>query len=171
MAMQAWAREMARYNRWQNVTLYALTDQISDSERKRDRGMFFESIHHTLDHILMVDTRLAGMVETGSPAVEPFKPRKLVHAEYAALAAARRSMDEHLIDMADGHDDAWFEKSCEFASPLTGQPRQLPRHFYLVQLFNHATHHRSQVTAVLQTLGLDYGSTDLPMHPDTIYAT
>ena len=171
MAMQAWAREMARYNRWQNATLYRLTDQLSDTGRRQGREMFFGTIHHTLDHILMVDTRLAGMVESGTPANEPFQPRKLIHSDYALLAKARNVLDERLIHMADGHDDAWFEEVFAFISPLSRQPRQLPRYFYLSQLFNHATHHRSQVTAVLHTFGLDYGSTDLPMNPDTIYAT
>ena len=171
MAMQAWAREMARYNRWQNATLYRLTDQLSDTERRQGREMFFGSIHHTLDHILMVDTRLAVMVESGAPANEPFQPRKLIYPEYALLAKARQILDERLIRMADGHDDAWFDEEFAFTSLLSGQPRLLPRHFYLGQLFNHATHHRSQVTAVLHTLRLDYASTDLPMNPDTIYAT
>jgi len=169
MGMQAWAREMARYNQWQNQALFALTDPMGDVERKSDRGLFFHSIHRTLDHILMVDTRLAGMVETGQRPDEPFQPEKTVHTDYAQLSKARREMDMRLLTLADGHDDDWFDDVFEFASPISGQQRKLPRHFYLVQLFNHATHHRSQVTACLHGMGVDYGVTDLPMNPLSIY--
>jgi uncharacterized damage-inducible protein DinB len=32
-------------------------------------------------------------------------------------------------------------------------------------MFNHQTHHRSQVTAMLRQMGIDYGNTDLPANP------
>ena len=38
---------MARYSRWMNERLYALLAQIDDTERKRDRGAFFGSMHGT----------------------------------------------------------------------------------------------------------------------------
>jgi len=39
------------------------------------------------------------------------------------------------------------------------------RGFMMVQLFNHQTHHRSQVTCELHKLGLEYGCTDMPYNP------
>ncbi|MGD1883431.1 MAG: DinB family protein [Paracoccaceae bacterium] len=35
----------------------------------------------------------------------------------------------------------------------------------IVQLFNHQTHHRSQVTFALHALGVNYGPTDIPWRP------
>ncbi|WP_245259128.1 DinB family protein [Salinarimonas rosea] len=40
-----------------------------------------------------------------------------------------------------------------------------PRALYLMQMFNHQTHHRAQVTAALHRVGVDYGSTDLWFRP------
>jgi uncharacterized damage-inducible protein DinB len=34
-------RFLAEYNRWFNGRLYAVCEQLSDEERKRDRGAFF----------------------------------------------------------------------------------------------------------------------------------
>ena len=57
-------RVLARYNKWMNDKIYACAAQLSDEERKRDRGAFFKSIHATLNHILWADQiwlhRLAG---------------------------------------------------------------------------------------------------------------
>src|ERR1700729_2803192 len=46
---------LARYNRWMNLKLYAIASQLTDEERKRDRGAFFKSIHGTLNHLLLSD--------------------------------------------------------------------------------------------------------------------
>ncbi|YAF94156.1 MAG: DinB family protein [Nodularia sp. CChRGM 3473] len=32
-------------------------------------------------------------------------------------------------------------------------------------MFNHQTHHRSQITSELHKMGIDYGCTDLPYNP------
>jgi uncharacterized damage-inducible protein DinB len=36
-------------------------------------------------------------------------------------------------------------------------------------MFNHETHHRSQVTSALTQMGIDYGNTDLPYNPLSQY--
>ncbi len=49
------ARLMAQYNQWMNEKLYAASAQLTDAERKQDRGAFFESLHGTLNHLLYGD--------------------------------------------------------------------------------------------------------------------
>ena len=59
-----YVQRMARYNRWQNQNLYGVADSLADTERRRERGAFFGSIHATLNHLLWADrawmNRLAG---------------------------------------------------------------------------------------------------------------
>jgi uncharacterized damage-inducible protein DinB len=45
-----YARAMASYNRWMNKRIYEACSTLSDKERKRDVGVFFKSIHGTLNH-------------------------------------------------------------------------------------------------------------------------
>lgn len=49
------AQMMARYNRWQNNSLYEAEEGIDDRQRREDRGVFFGSLHVTLAHILWAD--------------------------------------------------------------------------------------------------------------------
>jgi uncharacterized damage-inducible protein DinB len=44
----------------------------------------------------------------------------------------------------------------------TGQPRVLPMSGALLHVFNHATHHRGQITAAISMLGFEYQPIDLP---------
>ena len=64
-----YVQRMARYNRWQNQNLYGVADALADTERRRDRGAFFGSIHATLNHLLWADRiwmhRLAGTPQAG----------------------------------------------------------------------------------------------------------
>jgi hypothetical protein len=50
-----YCRTMADYNAWQNESLLAAADGLSDVARKKDRGAFFSSIAGTLSHLLWAD--------------------------------------------------------------------------------------------------------------------
>ncbi|HCW65777.1 MAG TPA: damage-inducible protein DinB, partial [Thalassospira lucentensis] len=69
MTFDDYGHVMARYNRWQNDVLFKLCDQIGDDERRRDRGMFFKSIHATLNHLVHIDIRILGIMKTGEAPV------------------------------------------------------------------------------------------------------
>ena len=43
--------------------------------------------------------------------------------------------------------------------------RSLPRWMLAVNLFNHQTHHRGQITTLMKQLGVDPGTTDIPWLP------
>lgn len=45
----------ARYSQWVNQRLYHACAGLTEDERKRDRGVFFHSIHGTWNHLLLGD--------------------------------------------------------------------------------------------------------------------
>ena len=69
-----YCRLLARYNQWMNERLYAIAGDLPDSERKRDRGAFFGSIHRTLNHILWGDRIWLGRF-TGTPYTIAARPQ------------------------------------------------------------------------------------------------
>lgn len=154
------AIELSRYNQWQNEKLYGIVAQLPAGEATRDRGMFFGDIVATLDHILMVETHLFGYIQGVAPP--PFDPKRRIETEFDNLRAARIGFDARLRLACESADPAWFGE--EIVAP---SGRRLPRSFWWSQLFNHATHHRSQVTSELTHMGIDYGNTDMPYNPLT----
>ena len=53
--MLARYRMFAGYNAWCNERLYEAAAQIPDAEYRADRGVYFRSLHGTLNHLLVGD--------------------------------------------------------------------------------------------------------------------
>lgn len=158
------AQTMARYNRWQNRSLYREAGKLSDDDRKSPRGAFFGSVHATLSHLLFGDQ--VWMHRFGHPD----KPRAKsipdsVHAypDWAELTAARAAFDEVIIAWADGLDPAWLAGALTWTPPALGTPLTKPRWLLVTHLFNHQTHHRGQVHCLLTGFGMKPDDTDLPL--------
>jgi uncharacterized damage-inducible protein DinB len=167
-ATKSWALEMALYNTWQNEKLYGICDGLDDAERKRDRGLFFGAIHRTLDHILMVDRVLWDFTLSGAPP-SAFDPNAKITDDYPALRAERTAFDTMVLDKIRLQPKTWLDEVVSYHHPRLGRERSHPRQFTLMQMFNHGTHHRSQVTSALHAMGIDCGNTDLPYNPLSQY--
>ena len=159
MVTPAYARTMARYNRWMNERLYEAAAGIPDAERKRDVGAFFKSIHGTLNHLLLADNVWMGRFE--GPAFVPVSLAQELHADFEALRAARAAVD--------GRIEAWAAKltgqdlagALRYTSIVNPAPRTCPMDLAVAHFFNHQTHHRGQLTTLLMQRGIDPGVTDL----------
>ncbi|MBM5571225.1 MULTISPECIES: DinB family protein [Deefgea] len=154
---------MAAYNQWQNEQVYTAALQLSDEQRKADRGAFFKSIHSTLNHILWGDlmwlSRFIGETLISSPSGED------VYADFAELHAARVALDARLIAWADSVTEAWLNEPVTWTSKIYGFTQTIPRWVQVQHFFNHQTHHRGQVGTLLKQYGIDVGITDLPLLP------
>ncbi|MEQ8268469.1 MAG: DinB family protein [Parvibaculum sp.] len=155
------AIEMSRYNQWQNEKLYGIVAALPAGEAARPRGMFFGDIVSTLDHILMVETHLFGYIQDGAMPTA-FDPLRRIETEFENLRAARIGMDARIRLACESAAPSWFDEIIVMPSG-----RRLPRSFWWAQMFNHGTHHRSQVTSALTHMGVDYGNTDMPYNPLT----
>jgi len=164
-------RFLARYNRWFNQRLYAACEQLSDEERKRDRGAFFGSIHGTLNHLVWGDQlwlkRFAtqgmsfpaldgGLLALPQGAVH----ETVVHAQWGALRAQRERLDEAIENWVRDMPPGFLLQTMRYANSK-GTRREHPAWQAMTHFFNHQTHHRGQVTALLAQAGIDPGVTDL----------
>ncbi|MFK7915606.1 MAG: DinB family protein [Pseudomonadales bacterium] len=163
MITAAYCQTMARYNIWMNTKLYELCTTMTDADRKQDRGAFFGSIHHTLNHILYGDLAFMSRF-TGDPKQVPDFGVDL-HDDFAALTKARYALDTRIAAWSETLDSEWLEQSLTYTSKADGSTRTVVHWVLVTHMFNHATHHRGQVTTLLAQMGLDPGSTDLPFMP------
>lgn len=149
-------RCMGLYNRWQNDLLYAACAKLDEEQRAGDHGLFFRSIQRTLDHITLVDDVILDMVRRGQ--LTELDVNQVRISDFAELRGYRTELDEEIQDLHHQFDTRWL-------SGKASSKFRFSRGLQLTQMFNHQTHHRSQITAQLHRLGVDYGPTDLPKCP------
>lgn len=155
---------MAAYNRWMNGKLYACAAQLSDAQRKEDRGAFFKSVHGTLNHLLYGD--LAWLYRFTGRSLDGLDPAAGLYDDFERLQQRRLELDAELSDWAANLTPQWLAADFTYYSQAYAAHFTRPAWLLVVHLFNHETHHRGQITTLLSQLGVDVGATDLPVMPD-----
>ena len=153
---------MATYNQWMNQKLYAVCADIPDRERKSDRGAFFKSINGTLNHILIGD-----LIWLGRFTQQPFlaKLDQELYSDLNELLAERERLDLVIIDWSKNLTPSWLNETLTYTNS-SGYTRTLPHWLLTTHMFNHQTHHRGQLTTLLNQMGYNPGVTDLPAMPE-----
>jgi uncharacterized damage-inducible protein DinB len=154
-------RTFARYNAWANERLLAAASGLSEVDYRADRGAYFRSVHGTLSHILVGD-RIWMRRLTGEGPV-PDRLDAILHDDRDELAAARRREDARIIAYVDGLDEAALAAMVPYRN-MADEAFEQPVAVILAHLFNHQTHHRGQIHAMLTGLGREAPALDLIHH-------
>ena len=151
---------LARYNVWATQRLLDRhVANLSNDEYRRDVGLFFKSVHGTLNHLLLTDRHL--WFERFAHGVSP--NRKLdeeVHGDRAQLDAALRAAVRAWIPVIESWDERRFDAALTYTS-TAGVTRAVPFAAALSHAFNHGTHHRGQISAAITMLGHECPELDL----------
>lgn len=162
---------LARYNRWQNSNLLGAADRIGAVERARDRGAFFGSIERTFHHVLWADrmwmSRFGGAVAAPSGGIAQSVE---FDGGWDAFRSARADLDRVILGWARTVTPDWFEGGIRWFSGASGREMNAPKPLAVMHLFNHQTHHRGQIHAMLTAAGERPGDTDIPLMPDAFAA-
>ena len=167
MITPEYVQMMARYNGWQNRSIYGAADTLDDVERRLDRGAFFGSIHNTLGHILWGDTLWMSRFDGWQP---PTDEGGIVIADWEGLKQARIAADARFIDWGVRVTQADLEGDFSWYSGAMRRDFTKSKAVCVMQVFNHQTHHRGQVHAMLTAAGAKPDDTDLPFIPDEYQA-
>lgn len=148
---QAHFLTLARYHAWATRRLLGAVAALDDEAYRRDVGLFFQSVHGTLNHLLVGESLL-------------WFPR-FAHGESPPLAldleaeADRARLAQAVLGGAMAWETAvaaWpaerFDGRIRYTRS-SGEAVDLPFAPTLAHVFNHATHHRGQITAALTVLG------------------
>ena len=150
---------LARYNVWATARLLGAVAAVPDAAYRHDVGLFFRSIHGTLNHLLVGEHLLwfVRFAEGRSPTV----------ALDAEVEPDRAQLDARLREgaarwaplIASFSPDRW-DGTLDYTT-MRGTAASLPFAATLAHVFNHGTHHRGQVTAALTALGQSCPELDL----------
>lgn len=158
------------YNQWMNSKIYESAGSLSAADLTKDRGAFFGSILGTLNHILIGDIiwlkRFAthpscvGSLQEVANLPNPTSLNQIVFDDIGSLSEHRAWLDQQIIswisELTEGDLDFVHSYHNTKGILASKQYSGLVLHF-----FNHQTHHRGQVSALLSQVGADVGVTDL----------
>lgn len=154
MSCSALSRQMhtlAKYNEWATARLLDAVQALPDEGYRRDTGLFFKSIHGTLNHLLVGEHHLWFVrFDQG------ISPRLALDGEMepdrARLDARLREGAARWAPLIDTFPAERWDSMLDYTT-TRGQAVSLPFATTLAHVFNHGTHHRGQVTAALTALG------------------
>jgi len=149
----------ARYGTWAIERLYGAIDRLTEDEYSRAVGLFFKSVHGTLNHLLVAEHHV-----WYPRFAEGISNRIALNAELEADRAALRAK---LIEASRRWGPliaSWptdrFAGTLDYAT-TKGVPQSLPFAITLAHVFNHGTHHRGQITAAVTAMGHEAPELDL----------
>jgi uncharacterized damage-inducible protein DinB len=154
MNISTWHRHFnsqARDHVWATHRLLEAVSRVPAEDYQRDVGLFFKSIHGTLNHMLVAEHLLwyARFSKGASPVlaldteIEPHRER---------LAQAIKGGSANWSQLIASWPAERFDGQLDYRTSQ-GAPLSLPFAATLAHVFNHATHHRGQITAALTAMG------------------
>jgi len=156
----------AKYNQAGNKAIFDILSKISNEEREKDRGSYYGSLSGLLRHVLGGTKFFLGMykVALGDGAAlkalsavdsVPFPAEgKLSESQWKELGSALEAVDLVYVNMAQALTEADMSRPVKI-DWYGGNPASVPLSFMLSQLLVHNTHHRGQISQILDSLKID----------------
>lgn len=166
MITPEYCQTMARYNAWQNTGLREMIPAMSKEDLYQDRGAFFGSIMGTLNHLLWADHLWISRFDGGAGPDLSIAESTDYTPTPAVWAADRFRMDARITLWAESVSAIDLVGDLKWYSGAMKRDFEKPVALCVMQLFNHQTHHRGQVHAMLTAAGRKPNDTDLPFMPE-----
>lgn len=139
-------KKLARNNRLANLRLHEACLRLSADEFVAPPTSFFPTIRATLNHIYLVDLFYIDALRGGALGYAAFAERE-PYADMGALRKAQSLLDDELIAFVDRLQEADLAAIVEVHRADRIQRDRCDD--ILSHLFQHQTHHRGQVHAML----------------------
>lgn len=140
---------LADYQFWANDHLFASLDHLTDEARKSEQDLHFRSIHHTLDHILCANRLWQARLRRQDFKVD----FSVIHQpDWRELKMSLQRECRQFQHWLESQPDVFFELSLSY-SGSDGRTEENWSRDMLTHMFNHAAHHRGQISAVATRLG------------------
>jgi len=157
---------MARFNRWVNARLYDSVAKLSDEQYRKDVGLFFGSVHATLNHLLVGDLIWTRRLRGEPNGVSSLKD--IVHDDFASLRGRRVEEDDRFVAQVDALTLADLDRRIVYRRMIGNGEESILVRQILATLNNHQTHHRGQVHAALTQAGIEPPALDVVFFLDEI---
>jgi len=149
----AYFQTLARYHLWATRRLLAEhVAPLPEADYRRDCGLFFKSIHGTLNHLLVVESRIWLRRFAHGESPQGVSLAAEVEPDRARLAQRLLDTAQQWVDFIQSLPAARLDAPLRYTNSK-GVLMSLPFAPTLAHVFNHGTHHRGQISAALTAMG------------------
>jgi uncharacterized damage-inducible protein DinB len=156
----------AQYNGDANKAITDILDKMTNEDREKNRKSYYKSLSGLYCHLLGGTVFLLGMFKnavSGNAAaqkalkslekVEMFNG-KLTGDQWEKAVAGMKIADKAFLAFVDSLSEEDLKAPVELGW-YNGKPPAVPLYFMLQQLVTHGTHHRGQISQILDSLKID----------------
>jgi uncharacterized damage-inducible protein DinB len=126
------------------MRIYGAALEMPEEQYRRATGVFFGSLHGTLNHLVLTDR--VWMKRLDGKGEHPNQLDAILYENRRELLAARIAEDARLSNLVAGYSEADLAKPVEYQT-TSGKPHTQMLQDILLHLFNHQTHHRGHAHA------------------------
>ncbi|MDR2898535.1 MAG: damage-inducible protein DinB [Spirochaetaceae bacterium] len=167
--------QFAKYNQAANKSVYDLLSTLSNDNREQDRGSFYGSLSGLFRHVMggtyyflttykpsLGDNPAAIQAISAIDSLSEMPEGTLNETQWKELEERLHVVDTAYIAMAE----ALAETDMELPVAIEwygGDPASVPLSFMLNQLLVHNTHHRGQISQILDSLKIENDYSGIPI--------
>ena len=162
-------QNQARYNHRVNREMFAVLAALTGRARRQEAGSWFGSIHGILNHVIICDfnwlKRYRALAPESPVLTDPrLDPPNLswehdLHHSFSGLREDRAMVDERICAWFDAFPAARYDEDFEYQDSV-GNLRHATAGAAFEFLFLHQTHHRGQISQILDSMGLAHSFAD-----------
>lgn len=161
MSMQLNLRILAathlQFHRWANQRILEAARPLSSEQLHKDHSTSFKSVFGTLVHMYQADSAWFGRIHGNPDSQTVTYPPK---ADLAGLAADWFELLDRAVDWSSKLSEAEWNRVIAYKDSR-GTSHQTPVLPIVMQVVNHGSYHRGQVSSLLRQSGVIPPNTDL----------
>ena len=160
---------LARYNERVNREMVAVLVVLTDRARKQEAGSWFGSIHGILNHLIICDLNWLKRYRALSPESPVLTDPRLdppnlswdhnLYDNFAGLREERTIVDERICAWFVEFPASRYDEIFNYRDSA-GNLRRAKAGAAFEFLFYHQTHHRGQISQILDSMGLSNNFAD-----------
>ncbi|MDR1566935.1 MAG: damage-inducible protein DinB [Treponema sp.] len=156
----------AKYNEEADKAVVSILDKLSNDDREKNRKSYYGSLSSLARHVLGGTVFFLGLFKDALPGnaavqkaiaslakVELLKEKKITEDQWKKVVTGFKIADKAYVDFAAALSDTDLETPVKI-NWFKGRS-DVPLSFMLENLIAHGTHHRGQISQILDSLKID----------------
>jgi uncharacterized damage-inducible protein DinB len=155
---------LSKYNAQTNAEMMGILGKLTAEQIAADVRSFFGSVLGLLNHILVVDVMWLKRFCKQFPELDTIKPKlpefqmkglkEIIWPSLAVLKPIRSGVDEAIQQAFELLTEKQYDSVMEYKS-WDGKDMRKTAWLVFLHFFNHQTHHRGQISLILDQLAID----------------